>query len=59
MIRYRIIQKDIVCDGMMKNDALEALQQFQSAHPDLKYDIEEYTYVPPEGRGLGRDPELH
>ena len=42
-----------------ENDALEALQQFQSAHPDLKYDIEEYTYVPPEGRGVGRDPELH
>ena len=56
MIRYRIIQKDIVCDGMMHNDAMEALLQIQDANPKSKYDIEEYDYTPAEGKGLGRDP---
>ena len=59
MIRYRIIQKDIVCDGMMHNDAMEALLQIQDANPKSKYDIEEYDYTPAEGKGLGRDPALH
>ena len=59
MIRYRIIQKDIVCDGMIHKDAMEALLQIQDANPKSKYDIEEYDYTQAEGKGLGRDPDLH
>ena len=59
MIRYRIIHKDIVCDGMLYNDALEALIQFQNAHPDNDYDVEEYNFVPPAAKRYGRDPDLH
>ena len=59
MKKYRIIQKDILCDGMEKNEALETLQMFQSNTPDKKYEIEEYDYIPPEGKGMGRDPDLH
>lgn len=49
----------MVCDGMCYNDALLTLQQLQDAYPDNEYEIEEYNYVSPEGKRLGRDPDLH
>ena len=58
MKKYRIIQKDILCDGMEKNEALETLQMFQSNTPDKKYEIEEYNLNPVANR-MGRDPDLH
>ena len=59
MIRYRIIHTDMVCDGMMYDDALLTLQQLQDTNPDIEYEIEEYNYVPPDAKRYGRDPDLH
>ena len=56
MKKYRIIQKDILCDGMDKTEVRETLQMFQSNTPDKKYEIEEYD---PEANRMGRDPDLH
>ena len=56
MKKYRIIQKDILCDGLQENAALEAIQMLQSTNPDKKYEIEEYD---PEANRMGRDPDLH
>ena len=58
MKKYRIIQKDILCDGMKEKDALEALNMFKSNNPDKTYEIEEYNYNPLSNR-MGRDPDLH
>ena len=44
---------------MDENEVREALQMFQSANPKKTYEIEEYDYIPPEGKGMGRDPDLH
>ena len=65
MIKYRIFQNDAlglgrqVCDGMLKIDAQSLLMQLRSTYPDNYYEIEEYNFVPPEGKGIGRDPDLH
>ena len=58
MKKYRIIQKDILCDGMDENEVREALQMFQSANPKKTYEIEEYNFDPLANR-MGRDPDLH
>ena len=56
MKKYRIIQRDILCEALEKNEALETLQMFQLNTPDKKYEIEEYD---PEANRIGRDPDLH
>ena len=58
-IRYRVIHKSVVSDGMMEKAALELLEQVQYTYPENKYIIEEYQYTPPEGKLFGRDPDLH
>ena len=58
MKKYRIILKDILCDGMDETEAREALQMFQSTTPDKKYEIEEYNFDHLANR-MGRDPDLH
>ena len=58
MKKYRIIQKDILFDGMEEKEALETLQMFRSNNPDKVYDIEVYNYNPLANR-MGRDPDLH
>ena len=58
MKKYRIIQKDILCDGMDDNEVRETLQMFRSNNPDKVYDIEVYNYNPLANR-MGRDPDLH
>jgi hypothetical protein len=58
-IRYRIIQRTVVADCLLESAALEMLMQIQDADPTKEHVIEEYQYVPPEGKGMGRDPELH
>jgi len=59
MIKYRIIQKDIVLEAMDELEALEALQMIIALNPDKKYCTEEYEWVQPEGKLYGRDPDLH
>ena len=58
MKKYRIIQKDILCDDMEEKDAQETLQMFQSTNPNNTYEIEEYNFDPLANR-MGRDPDLH
>ena len=58
MKKYRIIQKDILCDGMEEHAALEAIQLLQSTNPDKKYEIEVYNFSPLANR-MGRAPDLH
>jgi len=58
MIRYRVIEKQIVTDGMTANEAAETLMALQDSDPKKLFDIEEYNFVP-EGKRLGRDPDLH
>jgi hypothetical protein len=58
MIKYRIIQLDMICDGMEKAVAMETLQMLQSLHPENEYVLEEYNFDP-AGPRLGRDPDLH
>ena len=58
MIRYRIIKKDTICDGMTEEEATEALMQIKDSRPSEIFDVEEYNWVPDLGR-LGRDPDLH
>tara|TARA_Y100000748_G_C15394168_1_gene448738 strand:- start:425 stop:601 length:177 start_codon:yes stop_codon:yes gene_type:complete len=58
MIRYRVIEKQIVTDGMTANEAAEALMALQDSDPEKSFDIEEYNFAP-EGKRLGRDPDLH
>ena len=58
MKKYRIIQKDILCDCMDENEVRETLQMFQSTNPNKTYEIEEYNFDPLANR-MGRDPDLH
>ena len=58
MKKYRIIQKDILCDGMEEKEALETLQMFRSNNPNNTYETEVYNYNPLANR-MGRDPDLH
>ena len=58
MIKYRIIKKDIICDGMTKEEAAEALMQIKDSRPSEIFDSEKYNWTPELGR-LGRDPDLH
>ena len=59
MIKYRIIQKDIVVDALDELEALETLQILISNNPDKKYCTEEYEWINPEGKRYGRNPDLH
>jgi hypothetical protein len=59
MIKYRIIQKDIVADAMDELEASEILQMFIANNPDKKYCTEEYEWINPEGKRYGRNPDLH
>lgn len=62
MLKYRIIRKEIVCDGLDKNDVDYALQQIQSKKTEV-IEIEEYKVTRDDMnqkvKGLGRDPDLY
>jgi hypothetical protein len=58
MIRYRITQKNIICDGMTEEEARDALMQIKDSRPSEIFDVEEYNWAP-DSRRLGRDPDLH
>jgi|TARA_B100001094_G_C17554110_1_gene495145 hypothetical protein len=59
MLRYRVIEKQIVTDGMTANEAAETLMVLQDSDPKKLFVIEEYNFISPEGKRLGRDPDLH
>ena len=58
MIRYRIIKKDTICDGMTEEEATDILMQMRYSRPSESFDVEEYNWFP-DSRRLGRDPDLH
>jgi hypothetical protein len=59
MIKYRVIKKEMIVDGMDKEDALNCMMTFHDLNPKNIYDIEEYNYVINEDKRMGRDPDLH
>ena len=62
MLKYRIIRKEIVCDGLDENDVDYVLQQIQSKKTEV-IEIEEYKVTKDDMnrkvKGLGRDPDLY
>ena len=68
MKRYRIIQKDAICDdvvmtkqvgaGFDEVGAKEALMMFQSTYPDSEFVLVDYDFDP-AGNRYGRDSDLH
>lgn len=60
-IRYRILLKqDVVYDCFFNYEAAyELFVQLKDIDPDKEYEIEKYQYISPEGKLLGRDPDLH
>ena len=62
MLKYRIIHKEIVCDGLDKNDVHNVLLQMQSQESKI-LEVEEYKVTRDDMnrqvKGLGRDPDLY
>ena len=62
MLKYRIIRREVVCDGLDKNDADYALSQIHSENNEV-IEIEEYKVTKDDMnrnvKGLGRDPDLY
>jgi hypothetical protein len=59
MIKYRVIKKEPVFQHMDQEEALSCISQLRENDPHSEYDIEDYDWIPPEKRRLGRDPDLH
>ena len=65
MKRYRIIDTDsnvILEDGLSLSEAQEVMMMYSdpnASHYKSGLKVEEYIYIPPEGKRLGRDPDLH
>lgn len=59
MIKYRVIERQTIWDGMDKTEATEMLIALRSTKPNQRFDMEEYNWIAPEGKRLGRDPDLH
>ena len=56
MTLYRIISKNILCDGLTQEDAQTALEMFREQKGLPNLEIEDYN---PEAKRLGRNPDLH
>ena len=59
MIKYRVINKEIIANDMDLDEALMAIELLRANNPEVTYDIEDYNWTPAEHRRLGRDPDLH
>ena len=62
MLKYRMIRKEVLFDGLDKNDADYALSQMHSEKNEV-IEIEEYRVTRDDMnrkvKGLGRDPDLY
>ena len=58
MIRYRIIEKQTVTEGMSEHEAAEMLMALRESDPKKFFDVEKYNWST-DGNRLGRDPDLH
>jgi len=59
MIKYRVVEKQIVGDCLTQDDAADILLALRDCNPHKNFDIEEYIWTTSEGKRLGRDPDLH
>ena len=58
MLKYRVIKKEILTEGLEQEEALACVEMLRQNNPDTLYDIEEYNWSHVEKR-MGRDPDLH
>tara|TARA_R110002096_G_scaffold64331_3_gene156889 strand:- start:1204 stop:1380 length:177 start_codon:yes stop_codon:yes gene_type:complete len=58
MLKYRVIKKEILTEGLEQEEALTCVEMLRQNNPDILYNIEEYNWSHVEKR-LGRDPDLH
>ena len=58
MLKYRVIKKEILTEGLEQEEALTCVEMLRQNNPDIPYNIEEYNWSHVEKR-LGRDPDLH
>jgi len=58
MLKYRVIKKEILTEGLEQEEALTCVEMLRQNNPDILYKIEEYNWSHVEKR-LGRDPDLH
>jgi len=59
MIKYRVINKEVLANDMDLEEALMTVDVLRANNPDVIYDIEDYNWMPPKTKRLGRDPDLH
>jgi len=59
MIKYKVINKEVLADNMDLEQALMTIDILRANNPDVSYDIEDYVWINPENLRLGRDPDLH
>ena len=65
MKKYRIIETDsnaVLEEGMSLSDAQEVMMMYSdptASHYKSGLKMEEYQETTPEGKRLGRDPDLH
>ena len=58
MLKYRVIKKEILTEGLEQEEALTCVEMLRQNNPDILYNIEEYNWSHVEKR-MGRDPDLH
>ena len=58
MLKYRVIKKEILTEGLEQEEALACVEMLRQNNPDILYTIEEYNWSHVEKR-MGRDPDLH
>ena len=58
MLKYRVIKKEILTEGLEQEEALACVEMLRQNNPDTLYNIEEYNWSHVEKR-MGRDPDLH
>jgi len=59
MIKYKVINKEVLVDNMDLEQALMTIDMLRASNPDVSYDIEDYVWINPDNLRLGRDPDLH
>ena len=59
MIKYKVINKEVLADNMDLEQALMTIDMLRASNPDVSYDIEDYVWINPDNLRLGRDPDLH
>mgnify|MGYP007004451231 CR=1 FL=1 len=59
MIKYRVITKEVIIESLSQEEALMSIDLLHSNNSGVTYYIEEYNWIAPDNKRLGRDPDLH